>query len=131
VALHRKMREEPPLPRAASAAGSRHALNNSSDAFTPGLRLTQRVSAHCGRMRRRQQISPAKEPNLRERCPLATPAATARQNKRSVPQRTTAAGSGEGPNNAPILTQIRVPTSGDFSVKPIVPPRVKTDEVIE
>lgn len=39
------------------------------------------------------------------------------------PRRTRAAGSGGRPNNAPILTQIKVPTSGDFSV-PVSNPRM-------
>jgi hypothetical protein len=34
------------------------------------------------------------------------------------------AGSGGRPNNSPILTQIKVPTSGDFSVKARQHPRM-------
>src|SRR5215467_5942635 len=46
--------------------------------------LQLRVIAHCGRMRRRQQISPAKEPNLRERCPLDTQVARQRHQLRQL-----------------------------------------------
>src|SRR5215469_280572 len=46
--------------------------------------LQLRVIAHCGRMRRRQQISPAKEPNLRERCPLDTQVARRRHQLRQL-----------------------------------------------